>query len=593
MPNSAEAQPKRLSAVLMADIVGYTKLVERDTDKTVSAWKAARRDIIEPALSNQHGRIVKFTGDGFLAEFPTVHDAVICAMTMQAGLTGGPLTFRMGVNLGDVIDDGDDIHGEGVNIAARIEALADPGCIVISGSVHEQVRNQVAADYQDMGERDLKHVSAPIRVFQIISFPNAGGAESAQQTTPTCETSSTNPRSEKKAPRILVSPFRNTSQNQESGEIVEGIVEDLTTELSQIRSLEVISNSAASALNTGKIPVDIYESYGVDFVLTGSIRSAGNRIRVSVELLDAVDNTVVWNERFNEVFDDIFEIQDRIVKKTIFYITGEIEVKTLDRAHRKPTENMTSYELMVKGKRLHSFYQKQTHPEALRFFNKAIEADSENGSAYAWQACTMIGDLNKGFLPVSEEINIDAVLSSIEKAKELNANDFECYRMLCRISLRLEKDHDKSLQFGKKAYDLNPNDPRILWAYGLTLALSGNGQDATDLLTKAADLSPNFGVEGTQDLLWSALVTSAFVENKFAECTDWFAKIDNVDFRSFLLNEYSVRKCDRSKTWQPPDADLVAKFRTLDHDSEIEQFLFKNTQTTGELKGFCAEVFSV
>ena len=592
MSSSVEHQQKRLSAVLMADIVGYTKLVESDTDRTVAAWKAARSDIIEPALSKQHGRIVKFTGDGFLAEFPTVHDAVTCAMAMQAGLTESSLTFRMGVNLGDVIDDGDDIHGEGVNIAARIEALADPGCIAISGSVHEQVRNRIAADYTDMGERELKHVSAPIHVFQIANFAQADLADPAPPTSPANKASPTSPANSKKVPRILVASFRNTSRNEDSGDIVEGIVEDLTTELSQIRTLEVISNGASATLDSTDGHTNLHESHGIDFILTGSIRSAGNRLRVSVELLDSVEDTVVWSERFDETFDDIFDIQDRIVRKTIFIITGEIEVQTLDRAHRKPTENMTSYELMVKGKRLHHQYKKDTHPKALEFFNKAIEADPENGSAYAWRACTIGGALNRGYLPPSEEISMDSVFASIEKAKELNSNDFEVYRMLCRAALTLEKDHEKSLQFGAKAYELNPNDPRILWAYGIALALSGNGAEASDVLTKAAELSPNFGVEGTRDLLWSALLISAFVENKFAECAEWFAKIDNVDFRSFLLNAYSAQQCDASGNHHPSNDELMAKFRTLDHDNEIEEFLFKDPQITARLKAFCADVFA-
>ena len=592
MSGSSEHRRKRLCAVLIADIVGYTKLVESDTDRTVTAWKAARSDIIEPALNNQHGRIVKFTGDGFLAEFPTVHDAVTCAMAMQARLTESFLTFRMGVNLGDVVDDGDDIHGEGVNIAARIEALADPGCIAVSGSVHEQVRNRIAADYTDMGERRLKHVNAPVHVFQIANFAQGELNAPAKAASPVDKASLMNPVNAKKLPRVLVAPFRNISNNKDSEDIVEGIVEDLTTELSQVRTLEVISNGASGTLDSAGDRANLNEIHGIDFTLTGSIRSAGNRIRVSVELLDSLKNNVLWSERFDEIFDDIFDIQDRIVRKTIFIVTGEIEVQTLDRAHRKPSENMTSYELMVKGKRLHHQYKRETHPKALEFFNKAIEADPENGSAYAWRACTIGGLLNRGYLPPSEEISMDSVLASIEKARELNSDDFECYRMLCRTALVLEKDHEKSLQYGAKAYDLNPNDPRILWAYGTAMALSGNGAGASDLLAKAAELSPNFGVEGTRDLLWSALLVSAFVENKFLECAEWFAKIDNVDFRSFLLNAYGSQQCEASRNHQPSNDELIAKFRTLDHDNEIEAFLFKDPSVTDRLKAFCVDLFS-
>tara|TARA_Y100001934_G_scaffold272660_1_gene361360 strand:- start:12440 stop:14221 length:1782 start_codon:yes stop_codon:yes gene_type:complete len=591
MSGSREGEKMRLSAVLMADIVGYTKLVERNTAQTVATWKEVREDIIDPTIKEMQGRIVKLTGDGFLAEFPTIQDAVNCAIGMQTQLESSPLDFRMGVNLGDVIDDGEDIHGEGVNIAARIEALADPGSIAISGSVFEQVRNRISANYTDMGERKLKHVSAPVHVFQITNFTQPVG-DGPQQLGPSMSEATKSATFSNKLPRILVAPFRNSSRNDDSNDIVEGIVEDLTTELSQLRSLEVVSNGASATLGgLGGDDRGLHAQHGIDFVLTGSIRSSGSRIRVSVELLDSVDGTVVWSERFSDTLDDIFEIQDRIVTKTLFYITGEIEVKTLDRAHRKPTENMTSYELLVKGKRLHHQYTKDTHILALDYFNKAIAADPENGSAHAWKACTIGGALNKGFLEPSDDINMETLLASIAKAKELNANDFECYRMLCRVSLVLERDHEKSLHFGKKAYDLNPNDPRILWAYGLTLALTGDGEMASTLLLKAEQLSPNFGVEGTTDVLWSALVVSTFVERKYEQSLEWFRKLDNVDFRSFILSAYSAKQCGSLDTEMQSHVDYVAKFRAVDHHYEIDNFLFTDFQVTEHLKDFSAQIF--
>ncbi len=166
---------RRLSAILAADVAGYTRLMERDTNGTVAAWQAARGDVIDPAIGEHSGRIVKHTGDGFLAEFPTVLDAVECAIAMQGQLAESPLDFRMGINLGDIVDDGEDIHGEGVNIAARIEALAEPGSICISGGVYEQIRNQIAAAFQDIGEQEVKHVSAPVRVYRLAPDGQASG----------------------------------------------------------------------------------------------------------------------------------------------------------------------------------------------------------------------------------------------------------------------------------------------------------------------------------------------------------------------------------------------------------------------------------
>lgn len=221
-----ERERRRLSAILIADVAGYTRLVEQDTDGTVAAWKAARDEVIEPAISEHDGRLVKLTGDGFLSEFPSVHDAVTCALAIQDNLTDSPLGFRIGIHLGDVIDDGKDIHGEGVNIAARIEALADPGGVNVTGSVHEQVRNRLNCHFEDMGEHEVKHVSAPVRVYRMMR-----GA--------TIRTADVPDRPAKESPvlpdkpSIAVLPFHNASSDAEQEYFADGMTEDIITELSR------------------------------------------------------------------------------------------------------------------------------------------------------------------------------------------------------------------------------------------------------------------------------------------------------------------------------------------------------------------------
>ena len=206
-------QQRRLSAILAADVAGYTRLVEQDTDGNVAAWQTARTDVIDPAIAEYSGRIVKHTGDGFLAEFPTVQDAVKCAVAMQEGLAAGPLDFRMGINLGDIIDDGEDIHGEGVNIAARIEALADPGGICISRSVYDQVRNRLDHRFEDLGKHEVKHVSAPVRVYRV------GGLHKKTEATPEASPVLSLPDK----PSIAVLPFDNMSSDTEQEYFADGI----------------------------------------------------------------------------------------------------------------------------------------------------------------------------------------------------------------------------------------------------------------------------------------------------------------------------------------------------------------------------------
>ena len=225
---------RRLAAILAADVAGYTRQMERDTEGTVATWKTARDEAIEPVVASHSGRIVKFTGDGFLAEFPTVQDAVRSAIALQAEFATNPLDFRIGIHLGDIVDDGRDIHGEGVNIAARIEALADPGGISISGSVHEQVRNRIDAKYEDRGAHEVKHVSAPVRVYAIRN-DNPASAEASEATPPT-------PVPDK--PSIAVLPFDNMSGHPEQDYFADGITEDIITAISKIEALFVISRNS-------------------------------------------------------------------------------------------------------------------------------------------------------------------------------------------------------------------------------------------------------------------------------------------------------------------------------------------------------------
>ncbi|MFT5391525.1 MAG: adenylate cyclase [Gammaproteobacteria bacterium] len=228
-------EQRRLSAILAADVAGYTGLIEQDTEGTVAAWRSARTNIIDPATSEHSGRIVKHTGDGFLAEFSTVQDAVKCAIKMQEALSWGTLDFRIGVNLGDVIDDGEDIHGEGVNIASRIEALADPGGISVSGGVYDQVRNRLECSFKDMGEYEVKHVSAPVRIYRVVLETEMAELVAKQPA----------PLALPDKPSIAVLPFDNMSGDPEQEYFADGITEDITTALSRISDLFVIARNSA------------------------------------------------------------------------------------------------------------------------------------------------------------------------------------------------------------------------------------------------------------------------------------------------------------------------------------------------------------
>jgi adenylate cyclase len=312
---------RRLAAVLAADVAGYTRLMEQDTDGTVAAWKAARDDVIEPIVADHAGRIVKLTGDGFLVEFPAVQDAVKCAIALQEGLAASTLDFRMGVNLGDIVDDGHDIHGEGVNIAARIEALADAGGISISGSVHEQVRNRIDAAYEDRGEHEVKHVSAPVRVYAIRLV--SSDSEKLTEATPP-------PLPDK--PSVAVLPFDNMSGDPEQNYFADGITEDIITEISKIDALFVISrNSTFTYKGKTAKAQDICRDLGVRHVVEGSVRKSGDRVRVTAQLIDGKSGGHIWAERFDRALVDIFAVQDEITEQ----IVRALEVNLVDEARAR------------------------------------------------------------------------------------------------------------------------------------------------------------------------------------------------------------------------------------------------------------------
>ena len=300
-----DGRHKRLSAILIADVAGYTRLIEQDTDGTVAAWQAARAEVIDPAIAEHAGRVVKLTGDGFLAEFPTVLQA---AISMQEQFANSPLEFRMGVNLGDIVDDGDDIHGEGVNIAARIEGLAEPGGICISGGVYDQVRNRIEHGFEDMGEHVVKHVSAPVRVYGLqVEIAESGPAQMKPSDLPLPD-----------KPSIAVLPFENMSGDPEQQYFSDGITEDIITDLSKASGLFVIARNSVFTYRGRAVKVqDVSRDLGVRYVLEGSVRKAGNRVRVTAQLIDGSSGGHLWAERYDRDLTDIFEVQDAVTQQIV------------------------------------------------------------------------------------------------------------------------------------------------------------------------------------------------------------------------------------------------------------------------------------
>ncbi|MBT6274560.1 MAG: hypothetical protein HOI95_10550 [Chromatiales bacterium] len=365
---------RRLAAILAADVAGYTRLVEQDTDGTVAAWRSARDTVIEPSVAKRIGRIVKFTGDGFLAEFSSVENAVICAISIQEFLAEGLLEFRIGVHLGDVVDDGRDIHGEGVNIAARIEALADPGGINVSSVVYEAVRNRIESGFEDMGPFDVKHVSQPVHVYRVVNGDGAGPSSLA----PTLSL----PRPDK--PSIVVLPFENMSPDPDQQYFADGVTEDLISALSHLRWLFVIArNSSFSYKDASADSGTVARELGVRYVLSGSIRRAGTKMRITSQLIDATIGTQLWADRLDAELDDVFALQDDLTAKIVTSIGPEMTLAEIERGRTSRPTRFDVWDTYLQALSRFHAYTKRDFEIAIELLESCTQHDPDFANAHA------------------------------------------------------------------------------------------------------------------------------------------------------------------------------------------------------------------
>src|SRR6266436_1878826 len=366
---------RRLAAVLAADMVGYSRLMEVDETGTLARLKTHRIELIDPCIAKNRGRIIKTTGDGMLVEFYSVADAVLCAAEIQ---------LRIGINLGDVIVEENDIFGDGVNVAARLEMLAEPGGICVSGAVREQVGDRLdQIAFEDLGEQAVKNIARPIRVFRIrLEQDPTTAPESAKDAAAATATV--------KKPSIAVLPLANMSGDPEQEFFADGLTEDIITELSRFHDLLVISRNSTFVHKGKAVKVqEVAREFGVEYVLEGSVRKAGDRIRVTVQLIDAETDRHIWAERYDRQLEDIFAIQDEMTRAIVATLPGRVEAATHDRAKRKPTDNMAAYECVLAAKVLHHRSMREDNAQAQRLLDRALALDPNYAHAHAWKACVL------------------------------------------------------------------------------------------------------------------------------------------------------------------------------------------------------------
>ena len=371
---------RRLAAILAADVAGYSRLIEADEEGTLGRLKALRTEVIDPKIAGHKGRIVKTTGDGLLVEFASVVDALRCAAEIQAALAESNaalppdrrIEFRVGVNVGDVVED-DDIFGDGVNVAARLEGLAEPGGICVSARVQEDTAGKLDLAFEDMGEQSLKNIARPVRAYRV--GPASGPAFTRASFGPTLPDK----------PSIAVLPFANMSGDPERQYFVDGMVEEIITALSRIRWLFVLARNSSFTYKGQAIDVkQVGRELGVRYVLEGSVRKAGQRVRITGQLIDALAGTNLWADRFDGSLEDVFELQDKVASSVAGVIEPASQAAETARSSGRPTTDLTAYDLYLRASAM--FSSSAQVPEALRLMEQAIGRDPRYGPALALAA---------------------------------------------------------------------------------------------------------------------------------------------------------------------------------------------------------------
>jgi len=516
---------RRLAAVLAADMVGYSRLMEADERGTLARLKTHRIELIDPAIAKNHGRIIKTTGDGLLVEFHSVVEAVLCATEVQRRMAQrnadiSParwIQFRIGINLGDVIVEDDDIFGDGVNVAARLEMLAEPGGICVSAAVRDQVDHRLEdVVFEDIGDQTVKNISRPIHVFRVrFEHDPKAVSESAQHSAVASAVA--------RKPSIAVLPLVNMSGDPEQEFFADGLSEDIITELSRFRDLLVISRNSTFVHKGKAVKVqEVAREFGVDYVLEGSVRKAGDRVRVTVQLIDAETDRHIWAERYDRQLEDIFAIQDEMTRAIVATLPGRVEAATHDRAKRKRTDNLAAYECVLAAKVLHHRAAREDNAEAQRLLDRAVELDPNYAHAHAWKACVLGQTWVYGWC-TDADATFRRVVTELGIALALDDNDSDVHRILAAVNLTRD-DHDKAAYHQERALALNPNYDLIVVQQGELLTWLGRPEEGIDWIRKAMRLNPYH-----PERFWNHLGRACYCAEKYAEAAEAFSRITRPD----------------------------------------------------------------
>ncbi|MGH7073553.1 MAG: adenylate/guanylate cyclase domain-containing protein [Stellaceae bacterium] len=541
---------RRLAAILAADMAGYSRLADADEDRTLARLRALRGDLIDPAIAAHRGHVIKRAGDGAIVEFRSVIDALNCAIEVQTGMVernvgvsaSRQIQFRIGIHIGDVVGEADgDLMGNGVNIAARLEAICEPGDICLSGAAHEHVRDKVSTEFVDLGEQQLKNIGRPVRTYGLR----------IRATAQTTETSTPRLALPDK-PSIAVLPFQNMSGDPEQDYFCDGMVEDIVTGLSRINWLFVIARNSSFVYKGRSVDVkQVGRELGVRYVLEGSVRKGGNRLRITCQLIEAETGAHVWADRYDGALEEVFDLQDRITETVVGVIEPNVRRVEIERARRKRPESLDAYDLYLRALPLSVSLIPADARGAIALLEQSLSLDATYAPAHALLAwCHEICYLHEGFNPSDKAACIQHARAAIE-----GGTDDSATLAIAGIALLiLAHDRETSLGAVDRALQLNDSCATALYFGAQVHAWSGNADIATDLATRAQRLSP-FD-------LWSYIAhqakgISALYEGSYAEAAAHFAS--GIQANPRFVSLYAWRGAALALAGQLDEGKLIAQ----------------------------------
>ena len=482
-----ERLPRKLAAILYADVAGYSRLTGEDEEGTHRRL-SEYLDLISDAIEKHQGKVVHYAGDAVLADFGTVTEALTCATATQCKLAdlnlGLPderkVQFRIGLNLGEVIVDRDDIYGDGVNVAARLEGLAEPGGVCISGTIYDAIGNKLSTDYEFLGEKKVKNIARPLRVYRVILDAEPKAREELDGSTDADPSDQLS---------IAVLPFTNMSPDSNEEYFADGVTEGIITDLSTLSELLFIARSSTFTYKGKATKVQqIGHELGARYILEGSIQKAAARVRVSVQLIDVTTGYHLWAERYDRELSDIFALQDDVTEKIVSALKVRLAPGETGRLRTRGTKNIEAYDYLLRAKEYASRLTKEANVKSRQIYEKALEIEPTSAAAYAGLAGSHLMDWSLGWSDSPQE-SLERAMPLAKRAIELDDLLASPHAVLCRVYL-WKKMHADAVREGERAIALEPNDADNIFALGTTLGYVGSPEQAMSLIERAMRLDP-------------------------------------------------------------------------------------------------------